>query len=97
MDLNDLEGKKRDIDFDNNVNKYVINKMKKFNDSKHVKPIVNTGLVSPSKLEGQLHIKMGKLNRTNPDKITSNTLVQNPTQMTAHFLYKKRFQDLSYD
>ena len=51
-DIDDIDGKMRDVEFDNEVSKYVINKMKKFSQSKHVKPIVNTGHVSPSKLEG---------------------------------------------
>jgi len=65
------------------MSKYVINKMKRFQNSKYVKPGINNGHVSPNKLEKQLYMKLGKLNRCNPDKITSNTHIQNPTNMTA--------------
>ena len=44
-----------------------------------------------------MYLKVGKLNRCNPDKITSNTHIQNPTQMTAQYLFKKNFVDLSND
>lgn len=42
-----------------------------------------------------MNMKLGKLNKCNPDKITSNTHVQNPTQMTAQYLYKKNFSELT--
>lgn len=44
-----------------------------------------------------MYMKMGKLNRQNPDKITSNTHIQNPTQMTAQFLFKRNFADLNQE
>lgn len=50
-DINDLDGKMRDVEFDREVNKYVMNKMKNFASSKYVKPTLNTGHVSPTKLE----------------------------------------------
>lgn len=49
--LQDLDGRKRDIEYDSEVNKYVINKMKRFQNSKYVKPSINSGHVSPTKLE----------------------------------------------
>ena len=45
--LLDMDGKKRDIEYSNEVNKYVINKMKRFHNSKYVKPSINSGHVSP--------------------------------------------------
>ena len=69
------DDKRREIEFGPEVNKYVVNKMRKFHNSKYAKPSVNSGHVSPSKLEQQMYMKMGKLNRNNPDKITSNTHV----------------------
>lgn len=61
----------------------MLTKMKRFQNSKYAKTSINSGHISPTKLEKQLYMKIGKLNRQNPDKITSNTLIQNPTQMTA--------------
>lgn len=71
--------------------------MKRLHNSKFSKPSIQSGHVSPSKLEKQMYLKLGKLNRCNPDKITSNTHIQNPTQMTAQYLFKKNFADLSND
>ena len=95
--LLDMDGKKRDIEYSSEVNKYVLNKMKRFHNSKYVQPSINSGHVSPQKLERGMYMNMGKLNRTNKDKITSNTHIQNPTQMTARFLFNKNFDDLDYD
>ena len=50
-DILDSDGKKRDIEPDTEVNKYVMNKMKRFQNSKYVKPSINSGHVSPTKLE----------------------------------------------
>lgn len=69
--------------------------MKRLHGKNFGKPQINSGHVSPTKLEKQMYMKLGKLNKCNPDKITSNTHVQNPTQITAQYLYRKNFQDLS--
>lgn len=71
--------------------------MRRLHNSKFSKPAIQTGHISPTKLERQMYMKLGKLNRCNPDKITSNTHIQNPTDMTAQYLYKKKFADLSQD
>ena len=50
-EVNQEDDKRREIDFGPDVNKYVVNKMRKFHNSKFAKPSVNSGHVSPSKLE----------------------------------------------
>lgn len=54
-DLEVGQGKRRDIEFDTEVNKYVMSKMKRFHNSKYVKHNINSGHVSPNKLEKQMY------------------------------------------
>lgn len=42
-----------------------------------------------------MFVSLGKLNRQNPGKITSDTGVQNPVMMAALFFYNRNYQDLT--